>query len=267
MFDSLLSSPVVGGVAGSLLSYFGARSNAREQMSFQRDMSNTAYQRAAKDLEAAGLNRVLALGNPASTPAGAQGAVPDFGDTVTRGYSAKSQADVNKQQVELLAAQKQKALTETELTEMQKELVLPQVNATRAAASKNFMDAALTEQAVKNSQLDFGLKTLELDKQQVLKQLYKVGAPLAEGLGNWLGQKLSNSTDAAQNIGFGATKAQSEFISNSRDARDTETSNRFGVVLAAQDYLKMVREGKMKPEDILNKDVRDYVMKRLNSKE
>lgn len=67
-----------GSLVGGLMGWSGAKDAnkrnlqiAREQMAFQERMSGTAYQRAAKDLEAAGLNRILAFGKPASTPPGA----------------------------------------------------------------------------------------------------------------------------------------------------------------------------------------------------
>lgn len=82
-------------VIGGLFGLSGAKSSARlsqrqarEQMRFQERMSNTAFQRAASDLEASGLNRILALGNPASTPGGAMGAVPDFGQAMVAGAQA-----------------------------------------------------------------------------------------------------------------------------------------------------------------------------------
>lgn len=49
---------------------------AQKQRDWATNMSNTAFQRAAKDLQAAGLNRILALGSPAATPGGAAATSP-----------------------------------------------------------------------------------------------------------------------------------------------------------------------------------------------
>jgi hypothetical protein len=60
---------------------------AQEQMRFQERMSNTAYQRAARDLEAAGLNRILALGNAASSPGGAAQTMQNVEGALAEGLS------------------------------------------------------------------------------------------------------------------------------------------------------------------------------------
>lgn len=74
-FGAVLSG--IGSVLSPVMSYFGQKEAneqniqlARENRDFQERMANTEVQRRAADLEAAGFNRLLAVGNGASSPSG-----------------------------------------------------------------------------------------------------------------------------------------------------------------------------------------------------
>lgn len=110
--------PVTGALAGAAVgslgniasSAYATKKNmqaAQDNRKFQRTMSNTAYQRAAADLEKAGLNRIIAMGSPASTPSGSVGSAIDSkaGSAASEGWSAASVRRVNAETVKLLQEQ------------------------------------------------------------------------------------------------------------------------------------------------------------------
>ncbi len=135
--------------ASSVLNWFSQRDTnnmnkqlAREQMAFQERMSNTAVQRHAKDLEAAGFNRLLAAGaNGASTPSGAAATMraPEITPIDIIGIQ-KARADVSKTKAETSVANE----TARNLTEQNKNLAAQNV-LLRRQAEKILVDNGMTK--------------------------------------------------------------------------------------------------------------------------
>lgn len=140
---------------------------AREQMGFQREMSNTAYQRAVNDMRSAGLNPALAYQNGgASSPSGASATVQPVrkGDAaaglfntakalVTQGADIQqlnSQTELNRQNVAVGEANTQKITANAreseaneEYTRKEMEKLSAQTREAKAAAKMAEADVPL----------------------------------------------------------------------------------------------------------------------------
>ncbi len=107
----------VGALGGSAISAKGSAKAARKNRHFQRDMSNTAYQRAMKDLRAAKLNPLLAgIVGGASTPPGAVAQVPEYGKAIAAGMQADASQTAAKTGKDLAVAQKDNVIANTAKT-------------------------------------------------------------------------------------------------------------------------------------------------------
>jgi len=109
MFGGLVSSAFnaikpLSGFLGDAATAYGSYREADRNREFQEEMSNTAYQRAVKDLNAAGLSPMLAYSKGgASTPTGAVADPVKFGETGQR----TSASDLSKAQVDVARSQEQ----------------------------------------------------------------------------------------------------------------------------------------------------------------
>jgi len=163
---------------------------ATKTREWQTEMSNTAYQRAAQDLESAGLNRILALGNPATTPSGATASIsaPKLGDAVQTGINASSA----KQSIEQSKATEglQKEQTRTEM--MQQHLIKEQAN---QSATQSLLNVASARH-----------QNATATKNELYNPIQKLGNDMLEKLTNFGRSAAKEYTNEAEKV-----RAQKEF--------------------------------------------------------
>lgn len=104
----------VGSIIGSGASSAYSASMARAQRKWQTEMSNTAYQRAVKDMKKAGINPMLAyMKGGASQPSpGTVGDAPDFSGAINSAMQLRR----SKEELRLLSAQADKTENEGAVT-------------------------------------------------------------------------------------------------------------------------------------------------------
>ena len=172
-----VSSAVSGG-----LNYMGGkqanasnRQIAREQMQFQERMSSTAYQRAVHDMEAAGINPILAYQQGgASSPGGASAQMQnELGPAVNSALNARSRsAEVEnmRAQNKNLAAQNEKIRSEIELTKL-----LAQTQAASAKQAQNMVPVSEVKKEIAES--EFGKSMQWLDAAKPIMDVFKLLKP------------------------------------------------------------------------------------------
>lgn len=168
---------VAGSVVGGLISKSGQDSanessakQAELNRQFQERMSNTAYQRGVADMQAAGLNPMLAYSQGgASTPSGAQSTYYNSSAELGRGFQAIPQNAVALAQVQNVRAQTEKAEAEADLASAQAQ----ESRARAPTYQENILVSRATVERLKAE-----IPKLQADADLSSQQMFKVMAEI-----------------------------------------------------------------------------------------
>ena len=125
-----------GSLLGNVLTNDSARTRAHEAQDFSAEQYASRWQTTTKDMQAAGLNPMLAyMQGVGSSPSGVQAPVADYGEAIGRGVSAANtymQKQVNSAQVANIDADTENKKSQSALIDAQTQLALSSAGAANA---------------------------------------------------------------------------------------------------------------------------------------
>lgn len=131
-----MAAAIGGSLLGNVLTNDSARSRAHDAQDFSAEQYAARWQTTVKDMQAAGLNPMLAYSQGVgSSPSGVQAPVADYGEAIGRGVSAANtymQKQVNSAQVANIDADTENKKSQSALIDAQTQLALSSAGAANA---------------------------------------------------------------------------------------------------------------------------------------
>lgn len=201
-------------VLGGLFTNQANRKEAQRNRQFQQEMSNTGYQRAAADLEAAGLNKYAMYQgtHSASTPGGSQAQQQNPIDAVTARLAAaqvknmEAQAEKTSEEAGILAHERAlRSVTVGDEPTWRDE----QMAARRARIRDMAFDGTLQPHILQQAVVDVQMKRLGIPEAQAKANFYREFGQAAVALDKMSGP----AATAASALGLSATALRQLFRS------------------------------------------------------
>lgn len=184
---------------------------AQKTRDWQTEMANTAHQREMKDLEAAGLNPVLAANDGGAVPAGATASgsmgnvqkADAIGAMQTALQERRQEAEIANIEADTYSKEKMAGKTDTEIKlnemslklepvkqQVENELLRAQTKTQKAEAAKIYKDIKELEQIIEKAQLELddiknsGGYPSDSEKTRIIRRAYKKVQDFKKEYGN-----------------------------------------------------------------------------------